>query len=507
MDHGDRAEGQRLLDMEILDLQESKQSEAMALERANLLLEEKTLLEQKLKLQNDFWELEKKRLQDALAKTMREQKKKDVFQAYEIAALHVSIGSHQQGALLLNLRFEGALDEVEILSSRLKILNVQLQEKDAQCREADKNYLQKEAQLKQSLSLVRHRNELQQQESILSHLDVLKKKNELEIEQLKKEQHKLNLKRKEEVSALLREKNFVWDQLKRMENGYTSSLDEKEQELRCAEEALKKLELRVDELQRAHDDKTVEATILRINIQTAEEELSRLRDELTKLNLKGQAGDFSFHPLKIPELNSMSSVEKQLALPNNGNDDADPCAEGELKWTSGDDAARLLVEKEEELKRTRKLMDELRIENQNLQLLYADLEEQLKEQKLGKVSHNNIKDPTFRSLNADLEAIAMDSQQTSLKASTELIKRKSPASEPFVGEGLSLKLQCQTNLDTDSSKIMEFTLKDVNDEVKASKQKYIHTSQKSADSIADLTTDNKRRSSLFSSAFNIPKVV
>ena len=37
-----------------------------------------------------------------------------------------------------------------------------------------------------------------------------------------------------------------------------------------------------------------------------------------------------------------------------------------------------LVEKEEELKKSRKLMDELRRENENLKMLYADLEGQLK---------------------------------------------------------------------------------------------------------------------------------
>ena len=43
-----------------------------------------------------------------------------------------------------------------------------------------------------------------------------------------------------------------------------------------------------------------------------------------------------------------------------------------------------LVEKEEELKKSRKLMDELRRENENLKMLYADLEGQLKDKQVRK---------------------------------------------------------------------------------------------------------------------------
>ena len=52
------------------------------------------------------------------------------------------------------------------------------------------------------------------------------------------------------------------------------------------------------------------------------------------------------------------------------------------------DMTNVLVEKEEELKKSRKLMDELRRENENLKMLYADLEGQLKDKQVRKKQWN-----------------------------------------------------------------------------------------------------------------------
>eukprot|EP00250_Pteridium_aquilinum_P024623 c29346_g1_i1 orf=112-1047(+) len=286
-----RTQDQKWLDMAILDLQESKQSGAVALEQARILLEEKALLKEKLRVQHDLWDLEKQRLEEALVQTKKEHEGKNVAQAYDIAALHVSLGSQQQEALCFKLRLEGAVDEVELLSSRLQILHVQLQEKEGQICEVHERHLHREACLKQKLLAERPKDKTQQNVPNMRHLlDELKRKHELEVERLRNEQSALSLKRKQEVSALIREKNFVWDQLKRMEDDYLSRLDTKRQELKCAEETLQKLQMRVDELQQAHDEKTVEATVLRINVQSAEDELHKLWKDLAQLKPCEQAG-------------------------------------------------------------------------------------------------------------------------------------------------------------------------------------------------------------------------
>ena len=117
--------------------------------------------------------------------------------------------------------------------------------------------------------------------------DEQQKKHEIEVQSLRSEQSNICLMWKQEVSALMREKNFVWDQFKRMEDDYSTRISLSKRDLNAAEANLQKLQLRVEELQRAHDEKTVEATVLRINVQTAEEELCKLRKELLQLNQGG----------------------------------------------------------------------------------------------------------------------------------------------------------------------------------------------------------------------------
>ena len=57
---------QKWLEMAVIDLLESKKSEAAALEKVDILLEEKEILKEKLSIQQELWRIEKEKLQDAL---------------------------------------------------------------------------------------------------------------------------------------------------------------------------------------------------------------------------------------------------------------------------------------------------------------------------------------------------------------------------------------------------------------------------------------------------------
>lgn len=492
-------QNQTWLDMAILDLQESKQTGAMALDLARMLLEEKVLLNEKLKVYHGCWSLEKRRLKEDLVQTKKEHEGKRIAQAYEIAALHVSLGCQQQEALCFKLRLEGALDEVELLFSRLGILHVQLQEKEVEIHEAHERHLQREVNLKRRLVVEKPTDGTQQDASKLLHIvNELKRKHVIEVDKLKNEQSITSSKRKQEISALIREKNFVWEQLKRMEDDYSSRLNAKKQELKCAEDTLQKLQVRMDELQRAHDEKTVELTVLRINVQAAEEEALKLREDLAQLKPSGQGCSIS---------------ELTCSLLRNANGLAMSCEEAnkvgglgnkqELLASKDDQASKLLSEKEEELKKAKKLMDELRLENQNLRVLYADLEGQLKDkQKPEKANREPAKDATTRNLTADLEAVAAAAAQTSVKACTELKRRKVLARE-------SCEEENPRTSDPATSILKEQILS--NDEVKGTdntERSSVCLLQQSLELKSELTSSvHLTKNRLFSSVFGIPKVL
>lgn len=72
-----------------------------------------------------------------------------------------------------------------------------------------------------------------------------------------------------EVSALLAEKDFVWNQLKKMESDYTAALKNKRIEVANANEAIGKLQHKVEELQTTVNEK--------------DETIAKLRSELARL--------------------------------------------------------------------------------------------------------------------------------------------------------------------------------------------------------------------------------
>ena len=59
---------QKWLEMAVIDLLESKRTEAAALENVDILLEEKEILKEKLSIQQELCRLEKEKLQDALTR-------------------------------------------------------------------------------------------------------------------------------------------------------------------------------------------------------------------------------------------------------------------------------------------------------------------------------------------------------------------------------------------------------------------------------------------------------
>jgi prefoldin subunit 5 len=76
-----------------------------------------------------------------------------------------------------------------------------------------------------------------------------------EIRRLKSEYEKLALEKDSEVSELLAEKKFVWNQYKIMENDYTSKVGSNRSEVAKANEAVEKLLSRVEQLQSLNDER------------------------------------------------------------------------------------------------------------------------------------------------------------------------------------------------------------------------------------------------------------
>lgn len=75
------------------------------------------------------------------------------------------------------------------------------------------------------------------------------------LRKLKNSYKSLSSQKKVVVSALLAEKDFVWNQLKQMENGYIAALQTKKAEVEHASEALSKLQEKIQDLQASLNEK------------------------------------------------------------------------------------------------------------------------------------------------------------------------------------------------------------------------------------------------------------
>lgn len=122
-----------------------------------------------------------------------------------------------------------------------------------------------------------------------------------EIRRLKHEYEKLAFEKSSEVSALLAEKKFVWNQYKIMENDYTSKLGSNRSEVAKANETIEKLLSRVEQLQSLNDDRDEMIARLRNKVAEMEAETNNLNEATSrtshKLNLLKKSRSSSVTPV------------------------------------------------------------------------------------------------------------------------------------------------------------------------------------------------------------------
>ncbi|CAK7346194.1 unnamed protein product [Dovyalis caffra] len=110
------------------------------------------------------------------------------------------------------------------------------------------------------------------------------KKLEAEVERLKLENEKLVSEKNSEVSALLKEKTFVWNQYSILESNLTSKLRSKEAEVEKANEKIVEVLATAELLQSSNDEK--DEIIRRLNTKVAkmEADTENQKEEISKLS-------------------------------------------------------------------------------------------------------------------------------------------------------------------------------------------------------------------------------
>ncbi|XP_024525918.1 WEB family protein At5g16730, chloroplastic isoform X2 [Selaginella moellendorffii] len=313
------------------------------------MVREEDFLARKLDIQLDYWAAEKWQLENRLLVGERAHRHTEAFQSYENAQLALTLGLQQHELFLSKLKLDSVVDDLTHFQTRVTLLESQVR-------------LEKVERLKQQQSLG-GQSVLATKEA--EFVDKLHDASQ-QIQDLRQEIHGLKLghatemtKVSKELQALLRERDFVWNQLKCLEADFCCRLKEKEAVVLASQEDIAKLRECNELAQRVGDERAVELTITKMELKKAEDESLEMKNMVAEL---------------------MS----------------------EKVQTSASD----------ELQNAYRRLEEVRLENRNLKELYAELEAKHDEKmRLDKPVKTGKKDVTTRNLSSEMEAAAGESGQ------------------------------------------------------------------------------------------------
>lgn len=163
---------------------------------------------------------------------------------------------------------------------------------------------------------------------------------EIEIRSLKQEYEKLSLQKCAEVSALLQEREFVWNQYKIMERDYTNKLKSKHDEVDRANEKIEKLLAGMEQLQSLNSEKDATVFTLKTELAKMESDANKRIDEISRLSQELERIRKSRSASVTPVLNRCTVKPIGLGGKNNGGDRSNVIVKKESHASRGPDHAK-----------------------------------------------------------------------------------------------------------------------------------------------------------------------
>lgn len=416
------------------------------------------LLRHRLNLQHDMW-MSDKFLHERSEKIHKE---RELTLAYEIARLNLIHGVHQKEGLLYKLKLEYALDDLKILEMRSEVLRLEHIEEQAKAQEYVRKLKSKLRMIEQQIA--QRTLEVEQKDPGLQKpVEELERKHCNEIVKLKSDHERLISMSKNEVPTLLREKDFISDQLKQMEDDYCNRMRSKDQQLQAACESIEKLRRTLKEQKSANHERDFKLTGMKFERGEYERD-TKVQGEyalkISKENESSQELRYAVHKLKETDdiqvkkrhessENVTSDIEAQNEFPEQYPVQQQLRLHGQDFHTKSgtlSEANALMLSEDgylEELRKTTAMLDIARLENENLRMLYAELEAELKRNKRPDKRKIVPKDQTCRNLANELEVVAKDSPPRQMSNFLEM--RSKPDSGIKMHKKVSVKIPAKNH--------------------------------------------------------------
>ncbi|KAL0913363.1 hypothetical protein M5K25_016818 [Dendrobium thyrsiflorum] len=255
--------------------------EMMKFQRSQIetLINDREFLEYNLYVQRDYWSSRARFLESCIAQ-LKEEKAK--IRLSNDAKMVVRVGLKESEALSYRMQLELVESDLEELRSCVEVVKAEMEE------------------LKEKLKVF-GASEVKNTDYTIDHpgsSENIKGRNQLttplkkEIKQLKHAYRELSSKRDTEISALLAEKDFVWNQFRRMESDYIALCNSKRTEAdHQSREAVDKLQNSVEKLKQAINNKDeiivkleAERSMLALDARKHAEEVEQANNKMKMLH-------------------------------------------------------------------------------------------------------------------------------------------------------------------------------------------------------------------------------
>ncbi|GMH18019.1 hypothetical protein Nepgr_019860 [Nepenthes gracilis] len=235
------------------------------------LVEERKRLEDRIKIQYDRWVSDVRLSEDQISQMKRETELAELARLVDAAKADLMMGFKRREALCYKLKLEDSQDELTDFKAWFDFLCPR--RPDQLDTSVDETLKGKRGETTTSKILDRTKPQCLLHQTL-----------EEEVKRLKHENNKLSVKNSSEVSALLSEKDFVWNQYRNLESSYIDKLSIKNDQVKELNERILKLLASIEELQSLKAEKDGKIASMEAVVANLEAEAKKKNEQATKLS-------------------------------------------------------------------------------------------------------------------------------------------------------------------------------------------------------------------------------
>ncbi|KAE8652126.1 uncharacterized protein LOC101210726 isoform X2 [Cucumis sativus] len=256
---------------------QQKQLETLVLERK--------LLEDRIRMQHDRWTSDSRLYENFICQLKGELALRDMEHSLEASKLDLNMSMMQRGSLLRQITSEHANDELQDFKELFSLLYTKIT-------------VTPDVTSRTFLNSGKSNQRTQNSKAL-----------NIEVERLQKAYEKLESERSSEVTALLAEKTFVWNQYNLMENDYKSKLRHERTEVELGRTKIENLLANMEQLQSLNDEKDCTIAALESKLEKMEVNSRKLNDEISRIS----------HEMEVLRKHNCASVTSVLNRCTSGN--------------------------------------------------------------------------------------------------------------------------------------------------------------------------------------------